>query len=183
MKVNQALLDGGLSEDAKPDGPVSAEPEVLDESDKHSKLKTLILVAAMVGGFGLFVWNMTGLVNNMRLSTQGSATSIVYEMEDLQSFLNIGNDEESGTVPVSDLTEKNSSADAARDGPADSGGASETEVPADTDTAALMQERDEAKNEAAFVRQQLKNAEDMLDSSLSREAELERQVKELTSNR
>ena len=41
----------------------------------------------MVGGFALFVWNMTGFVNNMRMDSQGSATSIIQEMESLDDFM------------------------------------------------------------------------------------------------
>lgn len=194
MKVNMALIsdtdekfkttdrdvadtkavDVDVGKDADADTGEGYEDE-FDESDKHSKIKTFLLVAAMIGGFGLFVWNMTGIVNNMRLDNQGYAVNTVREMEDLKSFMNTGG---SGSTTVS-ATEQESrtSTDTARDGPGsdDSGsGASGSSSYANEseEIKALRQEVQNARNEAALVKQELKNAEDMLDSSLRREEDL-----------
>lgn len=150
---------------------VDTEEDSEDESDSHSKLKTALLIAAMVGGFALFVWNMTGLVNNLRLDNQGSATNIVYDVEDLSSFMDMSG---SGSVPVDESTmESEVSTDAARDGP--SASALEPDnVQADTDTGSesdseLAKERDEALNEKALTERELEQAAEMLDASLIRE--------------
>ena len=143
-----------------------------DESDSHSKLKTMLLIAAMVGGFALFVWNMTGLVNNLRLDNQGSATNIVYDVEDLSSFMDMSG---SGSVPVDEsTTESEVSTDAARDGPPAATAAEPGDVHAGSDTvnrndSELAKERDEALNDKAFTERELEQAAEMLDASLMRE--------------
>lgn len=153
-----------------------------DQSDKHSKLKTALLVAMMLGGFVILVSNMMGLVNNMRLDNQGSATtSIVYEAQDkIDSFFDMG-DDGSVTISVDDHKESEVPTDAARDGPED-----EAEAPSYEDEssaiAAMRKQVDEANNYAALKEQELKNAEDMLDSSLQREADLQSQIDQLTGN-
>lgn len=226
MKVNMALLgeDAAEEKQAKPvkAKPVKIEPvqepdeqdmdkeddeEELDESDKHSKLKTVLLVALMLGGFAIFVSNMTGLVNNMRLDNQGGATTnIIYDAGDrLDNFMDIGEDG-SITVNVEDHKESGVPTDAARDGPvSEDSGTDESDtydgsvtvnledhkengIPSgtyksDSEAVAAMQKQvDEANNHAAFVEQELRNAEDMLDSSLQREAELQQTIDELTGN-
>lgn len=160
------------------------EDDEIDESDKHSKLKTFLMVALMVGGFGLFVWNMTGLVNNMRLDNQGHAINVVYDMEDLGSFMDSSDGSGSTTVTDAEKTESEVSTDAARDGPTSETPSAamhiEPSAGESSDMAELRQEVQDALNEAAFVKQELKNAEDMLDSSLAREAELQNKLDELT---
>ncbi len=212
MKVDMALLSGEAEAEVKPvpapaakipvsddtdsvdidDGEEEEDGEdELDESSSHSKLKTFLLIAAMVGGFGLFVWNMTGLVNNMRLDSQGTAnTNIVYEYN-LEDFMG-SSENGSVTIDVEDHEESEVSTDAVRDGPeSDESGstglddhmASETGGSGDAATASeLEQELRDAKNHAALVEQELKNAEDMLDSSLAREAELQSEIDRLTGN-
>lgn len=186
MKVNMALVS---EEDEEPmevraEAEAEEEDDEYDESDKHSKLKTFLLVVAMVGGFGLFVWNMTGLVNNMRLDNQGFAVNTVYDMEELGDFMeNMGEGSQASDTPASDKTESGVSTDAARDGPgaAESGNAAQVaDRDGSSDTAALRKEVQDALNEAALVKQELKNAEDMLDSSLQREAQLQSQLDALT---
>lgn len=148
------------------------EDEVLDESDKHSKIKTILLVAAMIGGFAIFVFNMTNLVNNMRLDNQGTP-SVVYETDErLGSYTG---EEGSGAIDVSELSEEEAPEDdSVRAGPGD------TETPVygseSEEMEALRKERDDAKNSEELMRRQLKNAEDMLDSSLQREAELQNKL-------
>ena len=151
--------------------PVDEEDDAYDNSDRHSGLKAFLLMLAMLGGLALFVWNMTAIVNNMRLDNQGAASSIVYELKDLTGF---GDGEEgSGAEEPKNVSGSAVSTDTPRDGPG------ETPGPAgDDEIAALKQEADDAKNEAALVRQELKNAEDMLDSSLAREAELQKNATE-----
>lgn len=192
MKVNMALISDkpeeeivnkkGPPEKKRKEKKVAEKPveepkeeeedEVLDESDKHSKIKTVLLVAAMIGGFAIFVWNMTNLVNNMRLDNQGSP-SVVYETDErLDSYTG---EDGSGAVDVSELSEEEAPEDdAVRAGPGD------TEAPVyaneSEEMAALRQERDEARNNEELMRRQLKNAEDMLDSSLQREAELQNKL-------
>lgn len=192
MKVNMVLISGEPEEEiVNKKGPPEKkrkekkaaekpveepkeeeEDEVLDESDKHSKIKTVLLVAAMIGGFAIFVWNMTNLVNNMRLDNQGSP-SVVYETDErLDSYTG---EEGSGAVDVSELSEEETPEDdTVRAGPGD------TEAPVyaneSEEMAALRQERDEARNNEELMRRQLKNAEDMLDSSLQREAELQNKL-------
>ena len=177
------IKEDDIDEDNEADDEDDDEDDI-DESDKHSKLKTFILVAAMIGGFGLFVWNMTGLVNNMRLDSQRHAINVVYDMEDLGSFMNSSDGSGSTTVTDAEKMESEVSTDAARDGPAsgNSSGTMHIEPSAgeSNDMAELRQEVQDALNEVAFVKQELKNAEDMLDSSLAREAELQNKLDELT---
>lgn len=141
------------------------EEDEYDNFDKHPKMKAFLLVTAMVGGLGLFVWNMTGFVNSMRLDNQGSASSIVYEMKDLNSFMGgsegSGASADTGVEATEEPEENKASADTARDGPADSG---ETEDDADT----WKKKAEDADNERALMEQKLKNAEDMLDSALQK---------------
>lgn len=191
MKVNTALLLAEEQEqqavstvDEEPVGSLMEveedEDDDEDESGKHSKWKTLLLIAAMAGGFVLCVWNFTAIANNARLDNQGHAIAIVSEMEDLDSFMD--RDEGSGsTIPDKDvIMESEVSIDAARDGP--SSGDSYTSSIDEDDIEAIRKQAQDALNEAALVRQELKNAEDMLDSSLAREAELQNRIDELTGN-
>lgn len=147
------------------------EEDEFDNSDKHSKLKTFLLVAAMVGGLGLFVWNMTGLVNNMRLDNQGSASSIVYERQDLKNA--VGGSE--GSEINTDATSEGAiSTDAARDGPSSEDDSSKNSnvtnsktnpVNENKDTATLQKELDEANNKIELLKQENKVAKEMLESS------------------
>ena len=162
--------------DVKP--PAEETTDAFDESDKHSRLKTFLLIVAMVGGFGLFVWNMTNFVNNMRLDSQGYPVNAVYEMEDLNDFMNTDNRDDSAATNVDDQTESEVSTDATRDGPESEPDDISSDI-ADDDADTLRQKAQDALNEAALVRQELKNAEDMLDSSLQREAELQNQLNTL----
>lgn len=189
MKVNMSLLsemDNDLKDKNMPAMETGAEDadiedgdeedegdeedvgEDEDESDRHSKLKTFLFIAAMAGGFVLAVYNMTSLVNNMRLDNQGFArASYVYDIS-ADSFQN--GSEGTAAEPAGMQRESEVSTDAARDGP-DTAPADEAE-----DAGSLEKKAQDALNEAALVKQELKNAEDMLDSSLQREAELQSQL-------
>ncbi|WP_300961239.1 hypothetical protein, partial [Faecalibaculum rodentium] len=162
-----ADTDTGMEEDAD-DGE---EDEEIDESDSHSKLKTALLVAAMVGGFALFVWNMTGFVNNMRMDSQGSATSIIQEMESLDDFMDRDG---SAAVDVNEAPEREVPTDADRDGPAasedDSGQETKTYENESEEMAALRKELDQAVKDRELTERELANAEKMLDAALAREA-------------
>lgn len=152
-----------------------------DESDSHSKLKTVLLIAAMVGGFALFVWNMTGLVNNMRLDNQGTATNIVYDIEDMSSMMDLSG---SGSVPVDPaIQESEVSTDAARDGPASAMAAEQDEERQDTgrdnaDESELQELYDEMANSKALTERELEQAAEMLDASLTREEFLQKLLDE-----
>lgn len=177
MKVNMDLLSG-TDEETKPaaampveepadadtgveeDADDGEEDEEIDESDSHSKLKTALLVAAMVGGFALFVWNMTGFVNNMRMDSQGSATSIIQEMESLDDFMDRDG---SAAVDVNEAPEREVPTDADRDGPA----ASEDDSGQETKT---YENESEVLKENELLKRELANAEKMLDAALAREA-------------
>lgn len=166
-----ANTDTGMEEDTGDEEEAGDEDEI-DESDKHSKLKTALLVAAMVGGFALFVWNMTGLVNNMRMDSQGSATSIIQEMESLDDFMD---SDGSAAVDVNDAPEREVPTDADRDGPAvnesDGGHETKTYENESDEMAALRAERDQAVKDKELTERELANAEKMLDAALAREAE------------
>lgn len=188
MKVNMDLLSG-TDEETKPAAAMSVEEpadtdtgmeedaddgeedEEIDESDSHSKLKTALLVAAMVGGFALFVWNMTGFVNNMRMDSQGSATSIIQEMESLDDFMDRDG---SAAVDVNEAPEREVPMDADRDGPAasedDSGQETKTYENESEEMAALRKELDQAVKDRELTERELANAEKMLDAALAREA-------------
>lgn len=188
MKVNMSMLAGeedalkktsAVPKEDNNDKEAQAEEEYTeddsteeDESDSHSKLKTVLLVAAMVGGFALFVWNMTGLVNNLRLDNQGSATNIVYDVGDLNNFMDVSG---SGSVPVDEsTTESEVSTDAARDGPSAAAAMEPENTGVDSDTTGtsdsdLTKERDEALNDKALTERELEQASEMLDASLMRE--------------
>lgn len=189
MKVNMDLLSG-TDEETKPaaampveepadadtgveeDADDGEEDEEIDESDSHSKLKTALLVAAMVGGFALFVWNMTGFVNNMRMDSQGSATSIIQEMESLDDFMDRDG---SAAVDVNEAPEREVPTDADRDGPAasedDSGQETKTYENESEEMAALRKELDQAVKDKELTERELANAEKMLDAALAREAD------------
>lgn len=139
------------------------EDDEYDNSDKHPKLKTFLLITLMLVGLGLFVWNMTNFVNHMRLDNQGSASNIVYEMQDLNNFM--GNSDGSGATKAEDTTESKVSADAPRDGPTPEDNHSDSES---NDVDSLRKELEDTKNEMALKELELKNAEDMLDSALKK---------------
>lgn len=161
-----------------------------DESGKRPKLKAFLLIAAMVGGFALFVWNMTGLVNNMRLDNQGSADRIVYEMEDLSGRMDEEPelDEDEGEPSESQGTEED--AGGARDGPEDASGdaAGEEQAEDKPEDKPAAQEpvqygsESEAiqamKNDIALKDRELEQAAEMLDAALKREAELKKKLAE-----
>lgn len=181
MKVNMALIsdtneelkntdidNADVNDTADTSEPDRDEDEI-DESSKHSKLKTFILVAAMIGGFGLFVWNMTGLVNNMRLDNQGHAMNIVYEMEELEDFMN-GNDSSSLSDNSADDYEKNKvSTEAIRDGP-------EYQNDDNDEITELKEELKKANDDIALKQQELNIAEEMLDHSLQEQERLQNEL-------
>lgn len=156
-----------------------------DESGERSKLKAFLLIAAMVGGFALFVWNMTGLVNNMRLDNQGSADRIVYEMEDLSGRMDEEPDEADEGEP-SEGQGSEEDAGGARDGPEDASGDAAGEEQAEDEPAAQepVQYGSESeaiqamKNDIALKDRELEQAAEMLDAALKREAELKKKLAE-----
>lgn len=156
-----------------------------DESRERSKIKAFLLIAAMVGGFALFVWNMTGLVNNMRLDNQGSADRIVYEMEDLSGRM----DEEPDEADEGEPSESQGSEDdpgGARDGPEDASGDAAGEeqdknIPAAQEPVQYGSESEAIqamKNDIALKDRELEQAAEMLDAALKREAELKKKLAE-----
>lgn len=156
-----------------------------DESGERSKLKAFLLIAAMVGGFALFVWNMTGLVNNMRLDNQGSAGRIVYEMEDLNGRMDEEPDEADEGEP-SESQDAEEDPGGARDGPEDASGDAAGEEQ-DEDKPAVqepVQYKSESeaiqamKNDIALKDRELEQAAEMLDAALKREAELKKKLAE-----
>lgn len=175
MKVDMALMRGSTPAHGSNDGNdaddmdadvVDAGPgepaDGFDESDRHSKIKTFLLVAAMIGGLGLFVWNMTGLVNNMRLDNQGYAVNVVHEDEEIRNFM--GSSDGSAAVGMTVGTGAAADAADARDGPAqDGGGAGQAMYHSESGTVdTLRQEVKEANNTIALLQQELRNADDML---------------------
>lgn len=156
-----------------------------DESGERSKLKAFLLIAAMVGGFALFVWNMTGLVNNMRLDNQGSAGRIVYEMEDLNGRMDEEPDEADEGEP-SESQDAEEDPGGARDGPEDASGDAAGEEQAEDKPAAQepVQYKSESeaiqamKNDIALKDRELEQAAEMLDAALKREAELKKKLAE-----
>ena len=190
MKVNMALISGddetlqnadiAVEEDVEDvieeDAEDTDEDDDEDESDSHSKIKAVIIVAIMIGGFVLCAWNMTKLVNNMRLDNQGYPVNVVYEMEKVDDFM--GNADGSGSAATAvSQNEDEMSTDEARDGPDAVLDKSEENLSEnDGDMAALKKEAEDARNEAALVKQELRNAEDMLDSSLKREQDLQNRL-------
>lgn len=201
MRVNVALLTEEEPKDVEiPKKQAKTQkPEVLteddedneiDESNSHSKIKTFLLVAAMVGGFGLFVWNMTSLVNNMRLSGQGQAVSAAYDIS-LEDFTDDDFGYLDDAAEMSDTHDD--AADAAgRDSPGDraapeqendlSGETEETAhmedvaQEADTDNSEWKEKARAAEEKAMMTELELKHAEDMLDSVLTENANLKSQL-------
>lgn len=129
MKVNMELVSGVGQQEPVPavkiPEPEAKKPKAkgkpkddgtdeYDESGKSSKLKTFLLVMLMVCGFALFVYNMYGFVNNMRLQNQGSATTnVVYDASDrLDAFMDT-----EGSATVEAATE--ASTEEAEDSPGD----------------------------------------------------------------
>lgn len=197
MKVNMALISDdnkkqqepevdirkhNVHEDTEDNPDADAEEDEdddIDESGSHSKLKTFLLIAAMIGGFGLFVWNMTGLVNNMRLDNQGYAVNVVREMENIDDYESMDDDGESSNAD--DQVESEVSTDAARDGP----GEEDSENPESSAGINNVQHTDESeeltalRNEVELLKQERKIVEDMLDSSLGREEECKAEIERL----
>lgn len=190
MKVNVALFDDEQDvekEELQGEEPAGKSPPYVpdedgddeeDESDSHSRLKTALLVALMLGGFAVFVFNMMGFVNNVRLDNQGTPNAIYEELDRLEHFLDVG-DDGSVTVSVAEREESEVPTHADRDGPP--GGAAQTASPGSGDEDKDSQKAvDDALNYAALKEQELKNAEDMLDSALRRNDELQQQIDQLT---
>lgn len=190
MKVNMTLFDDEQDvekEELQGEEPAGESPppapdedgdDEEDESDSHSRLKTALLVVLMLGGFAVFVFNMMGFVNNVRLDNQGTPNAIYEELDRLEHFLDVGEDG-SVTVSVAEREESEVPTHADRDGPP--GGVAETASPGSEDTDEDSQKAiDDALNYAALKEQELKNAEDMLDSALRRNDELQQQINQLT---
>lgn len=198
MKVNMALISDDNKKQQEPEDDIRKknvnedtvdidadmeededEDDDIDESGSHSKLKTFLLIAAMIGGFGLFVWNMTGLVNNMRLDNQGYAVNVVREMENIDDYESMDDDGESSNAD--DQVESEVSTDAARDGP----GEEDSENPESSAGIDNVQHTDESeeltalRNEVELLKQERKIVEDMLDSSLGREEECKAEIERL----
>lgn len=216
MKVNMSLLEDELPVPADAGTADSDEQEAKEGSaSRRPRLKVFLIGTFMVGGLALVVWSMTNFVNNMRLDNQGSASSVVYKMQDLESFKADGS-KGSAAADVDEDKEPSDSVRAASDVPDGDSDEEDYKGHADTDDedsdmpdnkkqalddgtdsependgayadeseelSALRKEVQEARNEAALAKQELKNAEDMLDSSLAREAELKKQLDELSGN-
>lgn len=157
MKVNMAIIDDEISAAGNAAAGIEEIKDIEDDTGGHSRAKTFLLAGTVACGLCLFVWNMTGFVNSMRLDNQGSAKSIVNEVQDF-----FGSTEGSGAA-YADGTEA-----------LDETKAGETVYANESEELkALRKEAKDAKNEAALLKQELKNAEDMLSSSLAREAELQ----------
>lgn len=199
------LDDGNATKKVEEKPDVAAAKNVKTEPDtaknktspsKHSGIKTFFLVIIMIGGFILFAWNMINYVNNMRLDGQGRAISIVSEMDkanSIDNFMDQSNTDTSLTQSSTDNMESSTdnmegSANLMSNSVEDNTGISLNGFEADTDivqddgadlpddAASLKQIAIDAENETALVRQELKNAEDMLNASLQREAELKNQL-------
>lgn len=185
MKVNMSLLGDGdapLVETGSEESPNDGA-----NKDRRSGIKIFMAAGAIVTGLGLFVWSMTSFVNNMRLNDQGHASSVVYDMQNLASFSGDGLE---GSAATSMDEEEPPAGDG--ENPSGSEEAQEEETGSDIsqadytndseEVAALRQEAKAARDEAALAKQELKNAEDMLDASLTREEELKRQLDGLTGD-
>lgn len=176
MKVNMSMIDStefpAVPEEEKVEEIIEdfGEPDEAEEDDEfdnsgsHSKLKTFLLVTAMLAGLGLFVWNMTGLVNNMRLDNQGSASSIVYGIQELGDFL--GGSEGSSAEDAGDTQEGGASTDAIRDGPEES---AESDTSESDDIKELKKELEETKNELALKEQENSIMKDYLETAYGSE--------------
>lgn len=130
------------------------ETESAESAPKRAKWKTALLVAALVLGFALVVWNLFGLVNNMRMEGTKPPTQT----------------ETSADVPETGLSSETVSKETEESGAA-APDSDEISKLRDENTA-LKEAVAQAQNDKEMAEQELRNAKALLEASTAREAEL-----------
>ncbi len=172
MKVNMDLImdqDKGQKDIKK-----HAEKNKPAKRFNIKKISAAVLIPA---GLIILICIMTGFLNNIRPKGQIRPESTGYdtEIEEISAVEEIPVNTLDNTAPFAPVNE---------------GLYTDEDLFADEDLytneseeiAALKKEAEDARNEAALIKQKLKNAEDMLDSSLKRESELQNKLDALNKN-
>lgn len=125
-----------------------------EKNVKKGRILTAVLILVMLVGIGVFAMGLMSFLENRRMEEQGAPEPVYESEETLDTYLQEdGTETQISNTPIEGSEEEATSSEGTED----------------------VSEED-AENEAAYLEQQLQNAEDMLDASLAREEALQQQL-------
>lgn len=149
------------TEPQKKQEPAEETAEQKEKSEKNVKkgrILTAVLILVMLVGIGVFAMGLMSFLENRRMEEQGAPEPVYKSEETLDTYLQEdGTETQISNTPIEDSEEEASPEEEVEEG-----------------TEGVSEE--DAENEAAYLEQQLQNAEDMLDASLAREEALQQQL-------
>ena len=129
-----------------------------EKNVKKGRILTAVLILVMLVGIGVFAMGLMSFLENRRMEEQGAPEPVYESEETLDTYLQEdGTETQISNTPIEDSEEEASPEEEVEEG-----------------TEGVSEE--DAENEAAYLEQQLQNAEDMLDASLAREEALQQQL-------
>ena len=145
----------------EPAEETAEQKEKPEKNVKKGRILTAVLILVMLVGIGVFTMGLMSFLENRRMEEQGAPEPVYESEETLDTYLQEdGTETQISNTPIEDSEEAGSeegTEDVSEEGTEDVSG-------------------EDAENEAAYLEQQLQNAEDMLDASLAREEALQQQL-------
>ena len=145
----------------EPAEETAEQKEKPEKNVKKGRILTAVLILVMLVGIGVFAMGLMSFLENRRMEEQGAPEPVYESEETLDTYLQEdGTETQISNTPIEDSEEAGSeegTEDVSEEGTEDVSG-------------------EDAENEAAYLEQQLQNAEDMLDASLAREEALQQQL-------
>ena len=134
-----------------------------EKNVKKGRILTAVLILVMLVGIGVFAMGLMSFLENRRMEEQGAPKPVYESEETLDTYLQEdGTETQISNTPIEDSEEEAIPSEGTED-------VSEEEIEEDVS-------EEDMENEAAYLEQQLQNAEDMLDASLAREEALQQQL-------
>lgn len=211
MKLTPDMLEGGAIKPAGQEKPkrgfrkrkeipeedsfqtssLPVEPEESEDDSEEepvrkpgigSRLKKVFLILIILFGFLLFVWNMKGMVEQMRLEKLDHAPAKSYDSSyrealdaDEEEFEDVNNKRKA--EKEQEESKKDSSKESTEEVPKETtDGSADTVQSLKDENQRLTEELSKAKSEALTKEQELNNAKSLLDASTAREEQLRNEL-------
>ena len=145
-----------LKKEQKPVEETAEQKEKPEKNVKKGRILTAVLILVMLVGIGVFAMGLMSFLENRRMEEQGAPEPVYESEETLDTYMQ----EDGAETQIS-----NTPIEGSEEG---------TEDVSEEGTEDVSEE--DMENEAAYLEQQLQNAEDMLDASLAREEALQQQL-------
>ena len=142
----------------KPAEERAEQKEKPEKNVKKGRILTAVLILVMLVGIGVFAMGLMSFLENRRMESQGAPKPVYESEEALDTYL-----QEDGT----ETQISNTPIEGSEEG---------TEDAADSEEGTEDVSEEDMENEAAYLEQQLQNAEDMLDARLARVEALQQQL-------